>query len=128
MTTRKRGAALQAVAVPAEPEVPGTDPPSSLSPAAKVWWRGIVGSFELEPHHLLVLSEAARSWDRCQEAAALVNRDGVVVVDRFGQQRQHPAVQIERDSRAAFLKAMRELDIDGAPDADVRPPRASRNR
>jgi hypothetical protein len=82
----------------------------------------------LERHHVAILNAALASWDRCEEAAAIVNRDGAVVRDRFGQQKVHPAIAIERDSRAAFLRGMRELDVDGAVEADVRPPRASRNR
>jgi len=99
-----------------------------LSDAAQSWWRDTVGEYELDAHHLRTLSEAAWSWDRAQQARALVDAEGLTVRDRFGQAKPHPAVAIERDSRSAYLRAMRELDLDGAPEPDVRPPRASRNR
>jgi phage terminase small subunit len=128
MTTRKR--TLKAVAaVPAPPEAPSpTDPPSGLSKAAKAWWREEVEQYELEAHHLRLLSEAAWAWDRCQSARALVDAEGMVVRDRFGQSKPHPATAIERDARAAYTRIMRELDLDGATSPESRPPRASRNR
>lgn len=121
---------LKAVAaVPAPPEEPSaTVPPSGLSDAAKAWWLATIEEYELEAHHVRLLSEAAWAWDRCQQARALVDSEGLTVIDRFGQQRPHPAIAIERDARTAYARVMRELDLDGAREPDVRPPRASRNR
>lgn len=105
-----------------EPSTPS--PPWDLSEAARTWWRATVEEFELQPHHLRTLSEAAFAWDRCQQARALVDQQGLVVQDPSGQLRAHPAVTIERDSRIAYLRAMRELDLDTAPLAMRRPGRA----
>jgi P27 family predicted phage terminase small subunit len=103
-------------------------PPSSLSAAAQAFWRSITSSYELQEHHVAILNEALFSWDRCQEARSLIDAEGITLKDRFGQARLNPAVPVEKDQRTLYLRAMRELDIDGVPDADVRPPRASRNR
>jgi len=120
---------LSAVAAVAAPEAVSLDePPSGLSDAAKAFWRETVGEFELERHHVATLNEALYAWDRSAMARIIVDREGVTVRDRFGQVRVHPAVAVERDSRGQFLRAMRELDVDGAGDPDVRPPRAPRNR
>jgi len=127
VTTRKPKKAT--VAVPPPPEEPSMrEPPSTLSDAAKSWWRATVAEFELEAHHVRLLSEAAHAWDRAAQARALVDRDGLVITDRFGQPKPHPAVAIERDARAAHVRIMRELDLDGAPELESRPPRAARNR
>jgi phage terminase small subunit len=127
-TTRKTPKLAAVPAVP-EPEAPSaTEPPSSLSPAAASWWRSTVEQYELDPHHLRLLSEAAWSWDRCQQARAVVDRDGMTYTDRFGQPKPRPEVAIERDARAAYLRAMRELDLDGVPDPDARPERLRRSR
>jgi phage terminase small subunit len=131
MTTRKRPPVVVApVANPPSPpeDVSVETPPSTLSDAAKKWWRTIVTTFELEEWHILLLNEAAHSWDRAQEARRIVDRDGPVTYDRWNQAKPHPGVQIERDSMAAFLKAWRELDIDNAPEPDARPARMTRNR
>jgi hypothetical protein len=46
----------------------------------------------------------------CRKEA--IDRDGVVVPDRFGALRTHPAHAVERDSRAAFLQALRQLGFE----------------
>ena len=43
-------------------------PPKHLSAAAKTWWRELVGTYELEGHHLKVLRAACEAWDRLNEA------------------------------------------------------------
>jgi hypothetical protein len=58
------------------------------------------------------------------EARQLVQSEGLTVTDRFGQRKPHPAFSIERDSRTAFLRAVRELAL-GDEDLphENRPPR-----
>lgn len=96
--------------------------PRYLSNAAKTWWRAVVGTYELEPHHMRLLTEAAVAWDRIQQARELIQAEGLTINGRFGP-RAHPAVAIERDSRIAFARLMRELDLEGAPLPDPRMPR-----
>ena len=100
-----------------------TSPPRHLSAASKKWWRAVLDSYDLEPHHLKLLEAAATAWDRMVEARALVDAEGLVVHDRWGQAKAHPAVNIERDARIAFARLVRELDLEGEPQSDVRPPR-----
>ncbi len=96
--------------------------PRHLSTPSRTWWESVVSSYELEPHHIRLLTHAAESWDRAAEARKLVDKEGIVILDRFGQQKEHPATRIERDSRLTFAKLLRELALDvEAPDA-ARPP------
>jgi hypothetical protein len=111
-------------ALPASEEPSATSPPLGLSSAARAWWLATVEEFELEPHHVRTLSEAAWAWDRCQQARALVNHQGLVVQDPSGALRPHPAVAIEHDSRIAYLRAMHQLDLDRAPLRESSPPGA----
>ncbi|MEJ7714176.1 MAG: hypothetical protein WKF40_00095 [Thermoleophilaceae bacterium] len=53
---------------------------------------------------------------------------GTTYTDRFGQPRARPEVNIERDARIAFARLLRELDLDGEPAPDPRPPRAGTAR
>jgi len=101
------------------------NPPRHLSRAAKAWWRSVDAGYLLEDHHVRLLSEAASAWDRAQQARELVDADGLVTVDRFGQSKPHPAVTIERDARVLFARLMRELNLDDAPEA-ARVPRIGR--
>lgn len=88
-------------------------PPAHLSAASQAWWRQVVRAYVLEPSHLKVLLVCAESWDRMVQAREILERDGIVTINRFGQPVKHPAVQIEAESRLAFLRGLRELDLEG---------------
>ncbi len=60
----------------------------------------MVRGYALEPHHIALLVKACEAYDRAEQARAIVDRDGLVVVSRLGEPRQHPAIPIERDSPA----------------------------
>ena len=97
-------------------------PPHHLRPATAKWWAGVVTDYELEAHHIRLLTLAAESWDRCQEARQAIEENGLTFLDKHHQPRARPEVAIERDSRGAFCRVLRELGLDiGAPD-DARPP------
>jgi hypothetical protein len=82
-----------------------------------------VQDFELEPHHVKLLTLAAESWDRCQQARQVLARKGLTYLDRFKQPSARPEVGIERDSRTAFARLLRELDLDTEPPPGTpRPP------
>jgi phage terminase small subunit len=83
----------------------------------------LVTDYDLEPHHVRLLQAAAECWDRLQEARQAVERDGSYLPDRYGQLKPHPAIAVERDSRIAFARLLRELDLDGTPEPDPRLPR-----
>jgi phage terminase small subunit len=67
-----------------------------------------VGQYELDETERIILAAACEAADRAAEAKVMVDADGAVVDGRYGP-RQHPAVAIERDSRIAMLRALREL-------------------
>jgi phage terminase small subunit len=83
-----------------------------------------VGEFVLESHHLHLLVLACEALDRAAQAREAIAEHGPVFVDRYGQPRARPEVQIERDSRIAFARLLRELalDVEG-PSESPRPPR-----
>ena len=98
-------------------------PPAHLKPKTRKWWTSVVQDFELQPHHLRLLTLAAESWDRCSAAREAIEAHGLTYVDRFGQPRSRPEVNIERDSRIAFVRCLRELDLDvELPPETKRPP------
>jgi P27 family predicted phage terminase small subunit len=93
---------------------------------ARRLWRSTVKDFALEAHQLALLESACKSLDRLVEAREQIDRDGITVKDRFGQLREHPATKIERDSRIALARLLRELQLTDEADLDnqIRPPRA----
>ena len=98
--------------------------PQHLSPSSKALYRELVRDFQLdtEPHALRVLTLAREALDRCEQARIALARHGTTSVDRFGQPRERPEVGIERDSRIAALRSLRELSLD-AEVPEVWPPR-----
>jgi hypothetical protein len=61
--------------------------------------------------------------DEAWKAREHLATDGAVFVDRFGQQKPSPWVDVADKSRAAWLRCIRELGIDLAEAADdPRPP------
>lgn len=63
---------------------------------------------------LVLLRSACEAFDRLQEAKGILRREGVVVKDRFGQQRLHPATVIEREARAGMLASFKAMGLDFA--------------
>jgi P27 family predicted phage terminase small subunit len=105
-------------------------PPDHLSEAMRAWWQQVVAEFDLDPHHLKLLEAAADAWDRMASARAAVIAEGLTVTTKHGV-KKHPAVDIERDSRIAFSRILRELDLDEpvpSPAAYVPPPAIRSNR
>jgi P27 family predicted phage terminase small subunit len=96
--------------------------PKHLRAPTRRWWDEVVGEFDLESHHLRILQSAAEAWDRCQSAREVIDREGMTFDDRFGQPKPRPEIAIERDSRIAFARLLRELALDVDPPADARPP------
>jgi len=96
--------------------------PAYLRPETRQWWCKVVDNYELEPHHVRLLTLAASAWDRAEEARERIKKDGAYQADRFGQLRAHPAVAVERDCMVAFARLLRELALD-AEQPDNRPPR-----
>ena len=97
--------------------------PAHLRPTTRTWWRTIATSWELEDHHLRLLTLAGEALDRAAEAREAIERDGAYFAVDGSAPRKHPAIGVERDAMVTHARLMRELDLDGAPQPDVRPPR-----
>ena len=66
---------------------------------------------------------AARQLDRQATARADVEKNGVTILDRFGIAKENPAVAIERQAAMAFVRIMRELNLDAEKPEESRAPR-----
>jgi phage terminase small subunit len=103
--------------------------PSHLSTASRAWFSRVIGDYVLSEHHVKLLTLAAESWDRCCEARRIVAAQGLTVPTEGGGCKAHPCIAIERDSRIAFARLIRELDLDAdTPSAYHRPPALRSNR
>jgi phage terminase small subunit len=90
-------------------------PPDHLSSAMKQWFASVISDHEqIEPHQLLTLQAACEAWDRSQQAREAL-KTGLTYSDERGMLRARPEIAIERDSRIAFVRCVRELKLDIAP-------------
>jgi P27 family predicted phage terminase small subunit len=97
--------------------------PDHLRPATREWFDSVTADFALEHHHLRLLTLACEAWDRGTQAREELSETGLTYLARDGCPHAHPSVAIERDSRLAFARILRELDLDSAvPTAPSRPP------
>jgi phage terminase small subunit len=96
--------------------------PSGLRPATRRWAQLVLDEFELESHHFRLLVMACQCWDRREEARAALAEHGMTYVDRYGQPRARPEIQIERDATITFARLIRELRLGVEPDDATRLP------
>jgi len=89
-----------------------------------------MADYSLEPHHIRLLTLACEAFDRCTQAREAIAAEGLTIATGDGGCKAHPAVAIERDSRLAFCRCLRELDLDVEPPANSRtaPPALRSNR
>ena len=83
----------------------------------------MVADYEMDSHHLRLLTLASEAWDRCREARERLKAHGMTFQDRFDQPRSRPEIAVERDSRIAFARLLRELNLDIEPPRENRPGR-----
>lgn len=90
--------------------------PAHLSKEAKAWWDSIVNEYDIQDQAgRLILQTGLEAFDRMRLAQGLLKKEGMTTVDRFGQPKAHPATTVERDSRAAMLGALKQLNLDLEP-------------
>ncbi|MEH2505601.1 phage terminase small subunit [Bradyrhizobium sp. AZCC 1578] len=102
--------------------------PNHLRSETAKWFAGVVADYELESHHVRLLIKAGEAWDRSEQAREEIAKHGMTYLDRFGAPRSRPEIAIERDSRLAFARLVRELGLDIATPAESRPNVLKANR
>ena len=86
-----------------------------LSKRAKRFFTKILNNYELEDHHLEILSQACHCLDRIEEARQKIEKDGDYILDRFGILKPHPALKTEEKNKVIFARLIRELGLDIEP-------------
>jgi P27 family predicted phage terminase small subunit len=96
--------------------------PPHLSEEAQGHWRRITQLYDLDAASLPILEGGLEAFDRMREAQAILATEGIVITDRFGQRKQHPATLVERDAKATLLRNLKALGLDLEPlNARARP-------
>ena len=100
--------------------------PGHLSAEAKRMFENLCSEYGIsDTAGLRILRTALEAWDRCQNARRQIDKDGMVVRDKFNQLKPHPLLPVERDSRAAFLAGLKALNLDLEPLKEIGRPRGS---
>jgi P27 family predicted phage terminase small subunit len=109
---------------------PAPKPPAYLSDQMKRWWEIVLNDYVLHEHHLRLLESGCSAWDRMMAARQAIQKHGLTFEDERGMVRARPEVAIERDSRIAFARIIRELQLDPipSPETSTRPPVLRNNR
>ena len=95
--------------------------PQHLSVEAKNFYKKVITEYQLEDHHIKILTLACQCLDRIAEAQEVVRKNGSYYTDRWNQCKEHPGMKVERDNKILFARLIRELSLDiSAPDS--RPP------
>src|SRR5262249_42362825 len=121
---RKSIAELHAISIARNASAPrstATDTPPApahLSAETKTWWDMVLSEHELETHQLRTLQVAYEAWDLKERARRAVAEPGLSYVANKNMVRARREVTIERDSRIAYLRAVRELHLTIEPPAN----------
>lgn len=86
--------------------------PAYLLTSSKRFFDEIVDGYDLEPHHIRILTLACQSLDRAAEARAEIKKSGAYFTDRFNVRKPVEAIKVERSAQLAFARLLRELGLD----------------
>ena len=87
-------------------------PPTSLSKKSAAYFKKFIAEYEVDDSHVEVLIRVCESMDRSDQAAAGLKKHGSLMTkDRFGCEKSHPLVQIERQARAAIIDGIKALGV-----------------
>lgn len=93
--------------------------PRHLSAEARRLWADMRKQYCLDDvAGLALLRAACESHDRAQQARRLIETEGLVSVDRFGQSKAHPAIAVERDARGQLMAALKALRLAPGEEAE----------
>ncbi len=102
-----------------------TRAPKHLRNETKAFWLSVLRDYQLEAHHVKLLTSACESWDRATEARETISTEGAFFRNRHGEIKPHPGLAVERDNRGLFARLIRELSLtaDNPTESYSRPPR-----
>jgi phage terminase small subunit len=97
-------------------------PPAHLTKQRQDLWRSLLNEYVFSTGELETLRLGLEALDRAEEAREAVAAAGPYFIDRYGQPRPHPGLQVEHTARLDFLKVARELNLAEGEDEAPRPP------
>jgi phage terminase small subunit len=99
-------------------------PPAFLKERGKKFFNKVIAEFVFEnAHEVELLGSAGGELDSQFESQKAIDTDGAYITNRYGKKVEHPAVKSLRDSRALFMRLVREMGLDLTTGPESRQPR-----
>lgn len=96
-------------------------PPDDLHESSRELWTQIVGTRAKSPERIALVRVGLEALDRANEAKALIDSEGMTFkTETTGAIHVHPAVRIEKDSRALFARIWTALALNWSSQVDGR--------
>ena len=90
--------------------------PQHLATGTKNWFRQVLEEYDLEPHHVKLLTLAAEAWDRAAEAEKAIRKFGVLYKEPHSDKpRVNPCIKVKEQAEVIFARLIRELNLDIEP-------------
>jgi len=90
--------------------------PVGISSEAREWWKKLTEAYVFaDPDSIMLLQSIMSCFDRVNQARALVEKEGLVVHNRFGEAQPHPALRVENAARDAMHRALKQLGLEEVP-------------
>jgi hypothetical protein len=108
-----------------KPRANPVQPPRDLEPPGRALWLAILHEYEIDDSgSRALLAEACRAFDRAEQCAKAIARDGLMIAARNGF-KEHPLLRVELASRSFATKTLLRIGVVEVPaDKPVgRPPR-----
>jgi hypothetical protein len=95
----------------------GVPAPEHLCPEAQARWVEYMADYEFDPAQLHLLDAALTMFSRAVQAREEIeaNMGRVTCVDRFGQSKTFPPVEVERQCLDLYAKLLDKLGLDLEP-------------
>lgn len=104
------------------------EPPENAKDAGRQLWTGIVSRFDLAPHELELLRQAVGVLDTCDELAAIVEAEGLMVPVLPHGTKPNPALVELRAQRITFGRLMAALQVPMGEEKESDEPRRTQRR
>ena len=92
--------------------------PQGLGKQGADYWKRLHENFSFEATDEALVMSLCRLIDRLHDIAAIIEHDGVAVVDRFNQVVPHRLLEAERSTALAAGRLWRELGLATNEDTD----------
>jgi hypothetical protein len=102
-------------------------PPITLKAPGRQLWDSVMRQYAFsDAGGIALLGQICAAWDRVEDLAAVIERDGAVIYSRTGVPKGHPALRDEIANRAFISRGLERLALNLEPVRGMgRPPKPS---